>query len=40
MEEMEFLEVPKDAKYPLTADKIVRMYKYAIDNGFTSFAEA
>ena len=40
MEEMEFLEVPKDAKYPLTADKIVRMYKCAIDNGFTSFAEA
>jgi len=40
MEEMEILEVPKDAKYPLTADKIVRMYKCAIDNGFTSFAEA
>lgn len=27
-------------KYPLTADKILRMYKTAIDNGFTSFAEA
>lgn len=40
MEEMEILEVPDDAKYPLTADKIVRMYKCAIDNGFTSFAEA
>ena len=40
LEEMELLEVPKDAKYPLTADKIVRMYKCAIDNGFTSFAEA
>ena len=40
MEEMEFLEVPKDTKYSLTADKIVRMYKCAIDNGFTSFAEA
>jgi len=40
MEEMEILEVPDDAKYPLTANKIVRMYKCAIDNGFTSFAEA
>lgn len=27
-------------KYPLTADKILRMYQCAIDNGFTSFAEA
>ncbi len=40
MEEMEILEVPDDVKFPLTADKIVRMYKCAIDNGFTSFAEA
>lgn len=27
-------------KYPLAADKIFRMYKTAVDNGFTSFAEA
>jgi len=40
IEEMEVLEIPDDVKYPLTADKIVRMYKCAIDNGFTSFAEA
>ena len=27
-------------KYPLTAEKIWRMYQIAQDNGFTSFAEA
>ncbi|MCC8114694.1 MAG: hypothetical protein LIP03_12050 [Bacteroidales bacterium] len=27
-------------KYPISADKIVRMYKAACNNGFTSFAEA
>jgi 5-methylcytosine-specific restriction protein B len=27
-------------KYPLTAEKIWRMYLIAQDNGFTSFAEA
>ena len=32
--------VPITVKYPLTADKIFRMYRGAIDNGFTSFAEA
>jgi len=33
-------EVPEQTKYPLTADKLLRMYRGAIDNGFTSFAEA
>lgn len=32
--------VPEQTKYPLTADKLLRMYRGAIDNGFTSFAEA
>lgn len=32
--------VPEQTKYPLTADKILRMYRGALDNGFTSFAEA
>ena len=27
-------------KYPLTAEKVWRMYSTAQDNGFTSFAEA
>lgn len=27
-------------KYPLTAEKIFRMYRSVVDNGFTSFAEA
>jgi 5-methylcytosine-specific restriction protein B len=40
IEEMEVLEIPEDVKFPLTANKILRMYKCAIDNGFTSFAEA
>lgn len=33
-------KVPEQTKYPLTADKLLRMYRGAIDNGFTSFAEA
>ena len=34
-------EINKDKFiYPLSADKIRRMYAAAIDNGFTSFAEA
>ncbi len=33
-------EVPDQTQYPLTADKLLRMYRGAIDNGFTSFAEA
>lgn len=32
--------VPLHTKYPLTADKLLRMYRGAINNGFTSFAEA
>ena len=32
--------VPSDAKYPLSADKILRMFRYAVDNGFASFSEA
>ena len=32
--------VPASTKYPLSADKILRMYRGATDNGFTSFAEA
>ena len=31
---------PDKAKYQLTANKVLRMYKSAIENGFTSFAEA
>ena len=27
-------------KYPLSLEKITRMYKGAIDNGFASYAEA
>lgn len=33
-------EVVKTAKYKMAADKILRMYNCAVDNGFTSFAEA
>ena len=33
-------ENTKKAVYPLTADKIQRMYESAYANGFTSFAEA
>lgn len=32
--------VSETTKYPLSADKILRMYRSATDNGFTSFAEA
>lgn len=32
--------VPEQTNYPLTADKLLRMYRGALDNGFTSFAEA
>ena len=32
--------VPEDAEYPLTADKVLRMYRSALDNGFTSYSEA
>ncbi len=32
--------VPAGTLYPLTLDKILRMYRGAVDNGFTSFAEA
>ena len=32
--------VPDKTTYKLAADKILRMYKGAFDNGFTSFAEA
>jgi energy-coupling factor transporter ATP-binding protein EcfA2 len=32
--------VPENAEYPLTADKVLRMYRSAIDNGFTSYSEA
>lgn len=32
--------VPAGAKYPLTADKVLRMYRSALDNGFTSYSEA
>jgi len=40
IEEQDSLEFSSDIKYPLTADKVLRMYNCAIDNGFTSFAEA
>lgn len=30
----------EDVLYPLSLEKIARMYRGAIDNGFTSFAEA
>lgn len=41
-QELEEMEIPTaaDAKYQLAADKILRMYNCAIDNGFTSYAEA
>lgn len=41
-QELEEMEIPTtvDAKYQLTADKVLRMYNCAIDNGFTSYAEA
>jgi hypothetical protein len=33
-------EVPADAPYPLSAEKIGRMWRLLRDNGFASFAEA
>jgi hypothetical protein len=33
-------EVIKQAKYPISFEKIVRMHKGLVENGFTSFAEA
>ena len=38
-EELIFKENP-DVIYPLSLEKITRMYKGAIDNGFASYAEA
>lgn len=32
--------VPAQTIYPLTADKVLRMYRSALDNGFTSYSEA
>lgn len=32
--------IPNETRYKLTADKILRMYKGAVNNSFTSFAEA
>ena len=32
--------VKKQIKYPVSFEKICRMYKNALDNGFTSYAEA
>jgi energy-coupling factor transporter ATP-binding protein EcfA2 len=32
--------LPEDAPYPLSAEKIYRMWRLMMDNGFTSFAEA
>ena len=40
LDKLDPLEVPAATKYKLSADKILRMYKSALDNGFTSFAEA
>ena len=34
------IEIPPDAPYPLSADKIGRMWRLLNDNGFVSFAEA
>ena len=33
-------DLPADAPYPLSAEKIYRMWRLMMDNGFTSFAEA
>jgi 5-methylcytosine-specific restriction endonuclease McrBC GTP-binding regulatory subunit McrB len=33
-------EAPADIKYPMSLEKLHRMYRGAIENGFTSFAEA
>ncbi len=34
------LDIPDGAPYPLSAEKIARMWKLLMDNGFASFAEA
>jgi 5-methylcytosine-specific restriction protein B len=40
-EKVEFdFSLPEKVKYPLSLEKITRMYKGAIDNGFASYAEA
>ena len=33
-------KIPDGAPYPLSAEKIGRMWRLLIENGFTSFAEA
>jgi len=33
-------EVPSDAPYPMSAEKVARMWRLLNENGFTSFAEA
>lgn len=40
IDEKTSMVVPDGTKYSLSADKILRMYQCALDNGFTSFAEA
>ena len=40
IDEKTSMVVPDGTKYSLSADKILRMYQCAIENGFTSFAEA
>jgi len=40
IDEKTSMMVPEGTKYSLSADKILRMYQCALDNGFTSFAEA
>jgi 5-methylcytosine-specific restriction protein B len=32
--------LPENIIYPIAFEKLVRMYKNALDNGFTSYAEA
>jgi hypothetical protein len=31
---------PEEILYPITFEKLVRMYRNALDNGFTSYSEA
>jgi len=31
---------PKQAKYPVSIEKLWRMHKNVVENGFTSYAEA
>ena len=38
LDDIDFTE--SNIKYKLSFEKIVRMYKNALDNGFTSYAEA